>query len=99
MGLKPYSCLECGKCFSAKSVLKGFTRVKNHFLVLSAGNVSLIRVHTGVQPYSCSECGRGFKRKSHLLQHQRVHAKSKPAISSHLSSHRGVRVFVPTCIK
>ncbi|XP_069606201.1 oocyte zinc finger protein XlCOF22-like isoform X1 [Ranitomeya imitator] len=86
---KPYSCSECGKCFTAKSALVRHEKrhIKEKIFFCSECEkcfyeksqlVSHQRIHTGVKPYSCLECGKCFHQKAYLVGHQRSHTGDKP---------------------
>ncbi|XP_056386955.1 oocyte zinc finger protein XlCOF8.4-like [Hyla sarda] len=86
---KPYSCVECGKCFKLKSYLIAHQRRhtgEKPYSCLECGKcfsrmsnlANHKKVHTGEKPFSCTECGKSFARNSNLVVHQRVHTGEKP---------------------
>ncbi|XP_044154446.1 oocyte zinc finger protein XlCOF8.4-like isoform X3 [Bufo gargarizans] len=86
---KPYSCVECGKCFKLKSYLIAHQRRhtgEKPYSCLECGKcfsrmsnlANHKKVHTGEKPFACSECGKSFARNSNLVVHQRVHTGEKP---------------------
>ncbi|XP_069605406.1 gastrula zinc finger protein XlCGF26.1-like [Ranitomeya imitator] len=88
-GKKPYTCLECGKCFDWKS--KFIQHKRSHtgekpFSCEDCGKCfserSFLyrhqRSHTDAKPFSCSQCGKCFKQKWGLVTHERSHTGAKP---------------------
>ncbi|XP_066461314.1 oocyte zinc finger protein XlCOF6-like isoform X2 [Eleutherodactylus coqui] len=97
---KPYSCSECGKCFSTKSSLVKHQKIHTEkpYSCLECGKCfrkkpSLVhqRSHTGEKPFSCPECGKCFAEKSNCIQHQKIHTEKKAFSCSECGKHFGVK--------
>ncbi|XP_046408712.1 zinc finger protein 37-like [Ischnura elegans] len=86
---KSYSCSECEKVFSEKSILVRHIQTHTKKKLYSCSEceksfsrkntlVRHIRTHTKEKPYSCNQCNKSFSEKSHLIDHIRTHTKEKP---------------------
>ncbi|XP_062861784.1 zinc finger protein 420-like [Trichomycterus rosablanca] len=86
---KYYSCSECGKNFTASSILEAHqrihTEVKPHHCLQCGKSFAQLgslkqhqRIHTKDKSYQCAQCGRGFTQESSLLSHRRIHTRDRP---------------------
>ncbi|KAM5141669.1 uncharacterized protein ACMZJ9_015381 [Mantella aurantiaca] len=89
---KPFSCPECGKFYTSKSVLNRHLKLHSDYKPFPCSvcgkcfaNKSLLNSHRRVhsKPFSCAECGRCFTFRYHLTKHEQTHAGG-----SHLTAQR-----------
>ncbi|XP_069836823.1 zinc finger protein ZFP2-like isoform X1 [Dendropsophus ebraccatus] len=85
---KPYTCSECGRCFTSKSKLNVHEKVhkgekpypcsecKKCFSRKSV-LVEHQRIHTGEKPFTCPKCWKSFTQRSGLVMHQKVRSCEK----------------------
>ncbi|XP_030050077.1 zinc finger protein 184-like [Microcaecilia unicolor] len=86
-GVKPFTCLECGKSFCLKQDLTKHQRIHTKpFLCTECGKgFSMMRsltkhqrTHMEGKPFTCTECGKNFSLLASLTKHQQIHIEGKP---------------------